>query len=98
MKNIYKISAVFFVGLSIIVSSCKTEDSKDTVKEASEFNHFVEQFARRVAFQLSILHEIHDSGNGRERESSVGQERHGSVHFQPMIHLGLPLRPGVAHF
>ena len=27
MKNIYKISAVFFVGLSIIVSSCKKEDN-----------------------------------------------------------------------
>ena len=26
MKNIYKISAVFFVGLSIIVSSCKKEE------------------------------------------------------------------------
>ena len=26
MKNIYKISVVFFVGLSIIVSSCKKEE------------------------------------------------------------------------
>ena len=28
MKNIYKISAVFFVGLSIIVSSCKKEEDE----------------------------------------------------------------------
>jgi dipeptidyl-peptidase-3 len=50
-----KIKQLIYVFLiAILLTSCETEDNKDTVKEASEFNHFVEQFADIKVLRYTI--------------------------------------------
>ena len=50
-----KIKQLIYVFLiAMVLASCETGDKKDTVKEASEFNHFVEQFADIKVLRYNI--------------------------------------------
>lgn len=54
-----------------------------------------EEFIQILALQQAVLDEIHDAGDAREGEGSVGHERDGGVDFEPEIRMSFDgLRSG----